>query len=329
MQKIRVAIWGTGSIANRVMADFKRGANYELTAVCSRNAARAEAFRQKYQLPRAIEGLKALAEDPAVDLVYVASPHPFHFADALTLIENGKHLVVEKPFTLNDCEAEILISAAKHKNLFIMEAMWTRFLPAMMDLKTRIDSGIIGDIRLITGNFGYANAFDPESRIFKRSLGGGSLMDVGVYPLNLAMRFLGNDAKIDCVSVVKTPTDVDGSMAFQLSWENGACAQLFSAVDTMTDSRAAIYGTRGYIEIPDFWHATRYRVVVGGKAEDYTFDPENEGHYHQFEHAAECIRNGKTESDIMPHEDTIQVLKIMTELRRITGISYPEEKIDA
>ncbi|MBQ3080713.1 MAG: Gfo/Idh/MocA family oxidoreductase [Clostridia bacterium] len=329
MKKIRIGIWGTGSIANRIMADFSRGENYVFAAACSRTLSRAEAFQKKYGAMRAVEGCDRLAHDPDIDLVYVASPHPFHFEDAKAFLEGGKHVIVEKPFTVYPNDAEALVKLAREKKLFLMEAMWTRFLPAIMDAKRKIEEGAVGNIRLITANFGYRSAFDPESRIFAKRLAGGSLMDVGVYALSFACMLLGNDATIQAVNCVKTPSFVDASVAFQLSWPSGASAQLFSAVDTATEARAVIYGETGTIEIPDFWHAAEYTLIRNGESEHFAFPKENEGHFHQFEHACELILRGKTESPVMPHTDTLRIMNMLTDIRRQAGITYPEEEKNA
>jgi len=326
---IRIGFWGTGSIANRVMADFRCGGSYSLTAVASRTLEKAEAFQRKHNVPLALEGMAALASREDVDLVYVASPHPFHAHDAEFFLNHGKHVIVEKPFTINDAQAAKLISLAREKKLFLMEAMWSRFLPAMQSLKQKVSEGVLGNVRLITANFGFHSAFDANSRIYNMDLGGGSLLDVGIYSLSFASLFLGPDASVQAVNAVKAPTGADESLAFQLSWNNGACAQLFSAVSVQTESRAMIYGDKGYAEIPDFWHAQKYSLTLGGKTEVYTFPPENEGHYHQFEHAAKIIESGGTESPLMPLSETEALMRLMTGMRKTLGIYYPKEKIHA
>lgn len=323
---IRIGIWGTGSIAHRIMADFRRASNIELCAIASRSIEKAEAFQKQYKIPTALSGLKALCEYDGIDAVYVASPNPFHAQDAKLLLESGKHVICEKPFTINESEAEMLIQCAKKHNCFLMEAMWSRFMPAMRDLKARVDAGAIGEIRLITANFGFSLPFDENSRIYNMQLGGGALLDVGIYALSFASLFLGPDASVQAANCVKAPTGTDSSTAMQLVWPTGACAQLFCAVDAQTESRAMIYGTKGYAEIPDFWHASRYSITAGSETKTFSFEKENEGHYHQFQHAAEMMEKGETESDIMPLWETAAIVRLMTEIRRRLEISYPEEQ---
>ena len=326
MAKIRVGILGTGSIVRRIMADFRTGDHYELTAFASRSYARAKEFCDRYGAKYAYGSYEELAVSPFVDLVYVASPHNFHKAHTLMMLRGGKHVICEKPFALNEAEADEMISLARSKGLFLMEAMWTRFLPAMCALKKQVDDGCFGDIYAFAGNFGYRSNFDPQSRVYSMALAGGSLMDVGVYPLSVAAYFLGCRFKSVVSSCVKAPTGADARFFAQIGFEGGATAQIVSAVDMATESRVMLYGSRGFAEIPDFWHATKFNVCIDGENETFCFPPENEGHRHEFSHAAACILDGKTESPIMSLDETREILRLMTKMRLENGIVYPEEQ---
>ena len=326
MAKLRVGILGTGSIVRRIMADFRTGENYELTAFASRSLGRAREFADRYGAKYAYGSYEDMANSPDVDLVYVASPHNYHRAHTLMMLSGGKHVVCEKPFALNDTEADEMISLAREKGLFLMEAMWTRFLPAMRDLKTRVDGGLIGDVYAFAGNFGYSSAFDPQSRVYSMSLAGGSLMDVGIYPLSISAYFLGCRFASASSLAVKAPTGADARFFAQIGFEGGAGAQILSAVDMETESRAMLYGSRGYVEIPDFWHAARFDAHINGSTQVFRFPQENEGHRHEFAHAAECVLNGLTESPIMPLDETREILRVLTKMRREQGIVYPEER---
>lgn len=326
MQKIRVGILGTGSIVRRIMADFLTGENYELTAFASRSLSRAQEFKDLYGSKYAYGSYEELAASPYVDLVYVASPHNFHKDHALMMLRGGKHVICEKSFALNEIEADEMISLARSKGLFLMEAMWSRFLPAMRDLKTRVDAGLIGNVCAFTGNFGFRSEFDPQSRLYNMSLAGGSLMDVGIYPLSAACYFLGHRFSSASSLCVKAPTGADARFAVQVGFDGGAQAQILCAVNMATESRAVLYGTEGFVEIPDFWHATQYTVNIGRKSETFRFPPENEGHRHEFSHAAECILKGLTESPVMPLDETREILRLMSKIRREHGIVYPEEQ---
>lgn len=326
MAKIRVGILGTGSIVRRIMADFRMGENYELTAFASRSYDRAREFADRYGAKYAYGSYEELAQSPRVDLIYVASPHNYHKAHTLMMLAGGKHVVCEKPFALNDTEADEMIALARKKGLFLMEAMWSRFLPAMRDLKARVEGGLIGDIYAFTGNFGFSSEYNPQSRVYSMSLAGGSLMDVGVYPINIAAYFLGCRFTSASSLAVKAPTGADARFFSQIGFEGGAGAQILSAVDMATESRVMLYGSRGFVEIPDFWHATRYDARADGKTQTFRFPEENEGHRHEFAHAAECVLSGRTESPVMPLNDTREILRVMAKMRREQGIVYPEEQ---
>ncbi len=325
-RKIRVGFVGTGSITRRIMADFNTGDNYVLEAVASRSIERAEKARQAYSARLAFGSYEELAKCGDVDLVYIATPHNTHMEYALLMLKNGKHVICEKPFALNDVQAREMIKAARENGLFLMEAMWSRFMPAIVSLKSRIDAGEIGDINLITANFGYRSAFDPESRLFSMSLAGGALMDVGVYPPSMACHFLGTDVTDIQTLCQKAPTGADTRFAAQLKFGSGAIVQINCATDTTTDSKLVIYGSEGRAEVPDFWHAVKYSIIKDGKADECAFPRENEGHTHEFRHAAEMILKGETESPVMPLRETEKIAEIVTEMRRQQGIIYPEEQ---
>ncbi len=323
---IRVGFAGTGSITRRIMKDFNTGGNYTLEAVASRLIERAEAAREKYAARLAFGSYEEMAKSDSVDLVYIATPHNTHMEYALMMLKNGKHVICEKPFALNDGQAREMIKAARENGLFLMEAMWSRFMPAIVSAKAFADAGGIGNINLITANFGYRSAFDPESRIYSMNLAGGALMDVGVYPLNIACHFLGTDVSDMQTMCVKAPTGADTRFMAQLKFRSGAFAQINCATDTDTDSRLVIYGSEGRLEVPDFWRAVSYTVYKNGESVDYAFPRENEGHTHEFRHAAEMILAGASESPVMPLSDTEAIAGMLAEMRRRQGVIYPEEQ---
>ncbi|MGI6238466.1 MAG: Gfo/Idh/MocA family protein [Christensenellales bacterium] len=325
MEKLRVGVMGLGGIFHRVMADFQKAENCELYAVAARDGARAQDAVARYGAKRAFGSYAEMLECPEVELVYIATPHSLHREHALTCLAHGKHVLCEKAFALNDSQAREMVRAARANGLFLMEAMWTRCLPAMRALKQMADAGTFVEIRHITANFGYAAAFDPNSRIYAPELAGGALLDVGIYPLSITAMLLGAEPAEVQSACVMAPSGVDARTVAQLSYASGATAQFFCAVDTAGDSRMTVYGTAARVEIPDFWHATQFTVHRGGEAQLHSFPPENEGHHHQFIHAAECIRAGKTESPLMPLDETVALMRIMTQMRQANGFLYPVE----
>lgn len=321
MKKLRVGVMGLGRIFSRVMTDFHNADICELYAVAARDIGRARDAAAKYGAKRAFGSYEELVECPEVDLVYVATPHSLHRSHTLMCLNGGKHVLCEKAFAMNGREARDMIGAAREKGLFLMEAMWTRFMPAMEKLRQLHSAGELGELRHITADFGYAAEYEPKSRIFDPALGGGALMDVGIYPLSICSMLLGADAENIQSQCVLAPSGVDARTSMQLRYASGATAQLMSAIDVKGTSRMTIYASKATVEIPDFWHATR--LIING--EEIKFPDENEGHHHQFVHAAEMIASGRTESSIMPPDETIRLMDIMTGVRLANGVIYPGE----
>jgi len=320
MQKLRVGVMGLGSIFHRVMKGFDRAENCELYAVAARDAERARAEAERYGAKKAFGSYEELAECPDVDLIYIATPHNFHREQTLMCLEKGKHVLCEKAFAMNGTEAREMAAMARDKGLFLMEAMWTRFLPAIKYLKAMHDAGELGQIRHIAADFAYASEYDPESRIYAPGMGGGALMDVGIYPLSICEYILGAHDSMQ-VNCVKAPSGVDARTVMQLGYADGATAQLMSGIDVNGTSMMTIYADKATVVVPDFWHATK--LIVNGNVIE--FPAENEGHHYQFDHAAEMIAEGKTESDVMPLDETIRLMDVMTAARHDNGIYYPGE----
>ena len=321
MNKLRVGVIGLGSIFHRVMKGFKNAENCELYAVAARDEIRAKREAEKYGAKRYFGSYEELAACPEVDLVYVATPHSLHYEQTMMCLEYGKHVICEKAFAKNDGEAAEMVKKAREKGLFLMEAMWTRFMPAMRHLKKMVDEGKIGRIRHITADFSYASNFDPHSRIYAPELCGGALMDVGIYPLSVCAMLMGDDPVNATGACVKAESGVDARTVMQLVYADGGTAQLMSGVDVNSESRMVIFAEKATVIIPDFWHAER--LVING--DEIIFPAEYEGHHHQFVHAAERIAEGYTESDIMPLDETVRLMKIMTDVRHKNGIYYPGE----
>ena len=321
MKKLGIGVIGLGSIFHRVMTDMPNAYNCELVAVAARDGARAKAEAARYGVRHAFGSYEELAACPDVDLVYVATPHSMHYEHAMLCLRNGKHVICEKAFAKNDAEAREMAEYARGRGLFLMEAMWTRFLPAIRKLKEMLDSGEFGSIRHIAADFSYASKYDPASRIYAPELCGGALLDVGIYPLSVCAMLMGSKAEKCDTVCIKARSGVDARTCMQLVYPGGATAQLMSGVDVNGTSGMTILTEKARIDVPDFWHATRL-VINGGTME---FPPENEGHHHQFVHAAEMIAAGKTESPVMPLVETVYLMELMTTARHENGIFYPGE----
>jgi len=249
-KKIRWGILGTGAAAWNLAQNFSQVKDAELLAVGSRSQDTARAFTDGFKVKRAYSSYAELLQDSDIDVVYVATPHHRHKDDCLQCLEAGKAVLCEKPFSLNAEQAEEVISVARKKKLFCMEAMWMRFIPLIREIKRRVDQGEIGDIQMLKADFGYPALFDPESRFFSLKKGGGSLMDRGIYTLSLAFYLIGQPEYVNSYAAIGK-TGVDDQSAYLLGYENGAVADLASTLMTYATNEAVIMGSKGQIRIHD------------------------------------------------------------------------------
>lgn len=324
--KLRWGIIGTGAIARQFAEGLKSSRQGGLHAVGSRSREGANAFGEAFGCARRHATYEGLAGDPEVDLVYVATPHSLHKANTLMALEAGKPVLCEKPFAINRAEAEAMADAARARKLFLMEAMWTRYFPIMRELRRLVADGAIGDVRMIQADFGFRAEFEAESRLFDPRFGGGSLLDVGIYPLSLASMLLGKATRIAALADLGK-TGVDEQAAFTLGYPKGELAILSSAIRTETQQEATIIGTTGYLRIhPPFWRPSSMTLVREG-IEERRIDLAYEGNGYNYEadEAAECVRAGKLESATMPLAETLDLMETMDAIRAQWGLRYPME----
>ena len=311
MNKIRLGIAGTGSIVRRTMTDMQNCEHIEVTALASRDLGRAEAAARKYGIPQYYGSYEELAESDCVDLVYIAVPNHRHKELSCLMMNRGKHVICEKPLAMNAAEAREMVQCARRNNVFFMEAMWTRFMPAIIKLRKLIWDGEIGHINHIYGCFSYACDYEHVERLNSRAMGGGALKDVGVYPLMLITLLLGcRPMRVEGMSTfAKSGVDVRTSVT--MKYTNGATAQFMCGIDTDSRSELMIYGNEGTIEVPQFWHAEGFNIVKkDGSRAEYSFRHETEGHHYEFDHAAICIAEGLIESPVVTHEESIEVCRL-------------------
>lgn len=326
-EKIRLGIIGTGRIVKRVMNDLHNAREIEVKAIAGRSREKAEATAQQWGIPLAFSSYEALAESDEIDLAYIALPNPFHAQYACLMMRSGKHVLCEKPLAVSGRETRGLIDCARENGVFLMEAMWTRFLPSMETMTALIREGVIGEIRHVFGAFSYSLAqYDPYDRVFDPALAGGALLDIGVYPLMACTQLLGWQPQRVQSLAVKTPEGVDLRTELQMLYPSGATAQIFCGMDARSDDVLRVFGTKGYIEMPGSWHPVAFTVYIKGEEpKNYSFPPENEGHHYEFDHAARCIRAGLAESPVIPWEESLAVADICTKARHENGIFYPGE----
>lgn len=329
MDKIRWGILSTGRIAGRLADTLRDLEGAELVAVGSRSLEAAQAFGEKYGIPRRYGSYEELAADPDVDVIYVASPHSHHYAHTLLCLEQGKHVLCEKAFAHNALEARRMIEKAREKGLFLMEAMWTRFLPHMVKLRELLARKAIGEVRMIQVSMGFRAQVGPEHRLLNPELAGGALLDVGVYPLSFTSMVWGKPERLDSQAYLG-PTGVDEQAVLLLGYTDGRMAALISSLHTPTSMAAYLYGTEGYIEIPDPWYRAK-GLVLHKDEHAKAIECPYEGHGDQFQaiEAMNCIRAGKLESEVMPLGETLSIMETMDALRAQWGLRYPGELLEA
>lgn len=322
---IRWGVLGAGRIAGSFADAVTRHTRAQLVAVGSRNRDRAERFATAHGIPTTHLGYGPLVEDPQVDAIYVATPHSEHIEHALLAIAAGKHVLVEKAFTRNAAEAEQVFAAAREAGVFVMEAMWTRFLPHVAALHQVIDAGEIGDVVNVSADHGQLMGFDPASRLFAPELAGGALLDLGVYPVSFAHDLLGVPDAVSAVGRL-TETGVDGQVSIVLSYGERAQATLSTTLWARTPTAAHISGTEGYIEVAGpFYGPSSFRVTrLDGRV--WTFDqPSAQGLQYEAAEVARRIEAGETQSPRMTWQGTLEVLRTLDEVRRQIGVAYPGE----
>jgi predicted dehydrogenase len=323
---VRWGIMGTGAIAAHFAADLALLDGAELGAVGSRSLATAQAFAARFEIPRGYPSYAELVTDEQVDAIYVATPHPAHHACALLAIRAGKAVLIEKPFTLNASQARELITLARSQGTFLMEAMWTRFLPHMVTIRELVAAGRLGQVRSLTADLGGVASGDVGHRILNPALGGGALLDIGVYLVSLASMLFGEPESITATSGPAV-TGVDAQTAVILSYTGGRQAVLFATIESDTTGRASINGTTARIEIDArFFGPATFRVIDReGHVEVHRHPHVGHGLLYEAAEVGRCLRQSRMESTSMPLDETQSVMETLDEIRRCIGLSYPAE----
>ena len=325
---VRWGIIGPGRIARKFADDLRLLPNARLHAVASSSLERAQVFAADYGAPHAYGRYEDLADCPGLDVVYIATPHPMHCEHALLCLESGHSVLCEKPFAMNLAEAHRMVAAARRNRVFLMEALWTRFIPAVDHAMQLATHGAIGHLHTIKSDFGFRMPFDPAHRIFNKALGGGSLLDIGIYPVMLSLFLFGKpDPKGIRAAATFTATDVDESCAFSFQYPQNGLALGHSTVAANTPVEAWLYGTEGAIRLHSRWHhAQRLSVVRYEGREERLQDLEMpyEGWGYSFEaaHVMECLQQGLLESPQVPLDFTLDLMETLDEIRAQVGLEY-------
>jgi predicted dehydrogenase len=327
---IRWGILGCGRIARKFASDLKFVENATLVACGALNAASANVFAEEFAVKNVHHSYESLVKDSEVDVIYVATPHSHHHEHTLLCINNGKAVLCEKAFAINYKQAKEMIDAARDKKVFLMEAVWTKFLQPFNKVNEMIEAGKLGDIKSVLVNFGFRPPTDAPPRLLDPSLGGGTLLDIGIYNVFTALFFLGKPDKIFAEATL-TSEDIDVQCAITFKYNDGRLAQLFSTFLSDAPTEADIYGTTGRVRLTTRYYTptTTIEYFTGRQDTKQIIELNNkeEGFGYQYEarHVGECLEKGLTESPVMTHADTLLIMETLDAIRRQAGIIYPAD----
>jgi len=328
MGKIKWGIIGLGNIAHQFAKDLLLVEEAEITAVASRNLDKAQEFAEKYNCKKAYDSYEAIMNDENVDILYIATPHDSHAALTIKALQNNKHVLCEKPIALSYTDALQMINASNENQKFFMEAFWTRFNPSFREAFSKIKNGEIGDVKYINADFAFsAETLEGDgNRKTDMKLGGGALLDIGVYPLFLSYVFLGIPNEIVARSNFhKTGADLQTSMILQY---DTAQAVLHSSFVSSSNMKATINGTDGRININTLWHeAQSYTLSKNNQEVDYPLPTKGRGFTYEIEECHRCINENRIESELWSHQNSLDLIKIVDQVRDQIGLVYPSEKI--
>lgn len=327
--KVRWGILGCGRIARKFAADLRLVADAELTAIASRNKETLELFAKDFPSRHLHNSYEGLVTNKEVDVIYVATPHSHHHEHSMLCLNHNKGVLCEKAFAINSRQAMEMVKTAREKKVFLMEALWTKFLPHYKKLQELLEQKILGDIKSVLVNFGFNTAGNPAQRLFDPSLGGGTLLDIGIYNVFMTMSILG---KPDFIEATMTPasTGVDEQIAVLFKYKSGAMAQLFASFATNLPTQAEINGTAGCITLTSRFYEPSATIQLSKKVpyerEMIPVDKEGGfGYQYEARHVNECLKKGLIESPVMTHADTLTLMEVLDTIRIKAGIKYPAD----
>ncbi len=324
--QLRWGLLGTGGIARQFARDLLLD-GHVVTAVGSRAQSTADAFAAEFGIAAAHGSYEGLVRDPDVDVVYVATPHPMHHDNAVLALEAGKHVLVEKSFTLNAVEAQDLIEIAGRQRLVLLEAMWTRWLPHMVRIREILDSGALGEVRSMHVDHTQLLSSDPAHRVNAPALGGGALLDLGVYPISFASQVFGPPDTVQAVATL-TAAGVDAQIATMFTYRSGAIATTYSAMTTRGPNTATVIGTDGRIDIDAVWYnPANFRVwdSSGRLVESYTSQVDGRGMQFQARELEALVTRDSHDSVVLPLSETLSIMQTLDHIRGLVGVTYPGE----
>lgn len=328
-KKYNWAILGCGKIARKFSNDLKLLPNAKLYAAASRDLRKAEIFAKENGYEMAYGSYEELVEDPAVDIVYIATPHSHHHRHALLCLNHKKAVLCEKAFAINSREAEEMVDAAVKNDVFLMEAFWTRFQPSFIKVLEIMQSGELGELRAVRSDFAFRGNYDPASRLYNPELGGGSLLDIGIYPVFVALAVLGKPDRIKAIASF-SPTGSEESISISFSYSGGEIASLASSFAAYSAIESDFWCEKGYLRLNRRWFAPTTITIWRNLAEEEKIDfeyIEGAGYQYEARHVMECIDAGKIQSDMLPWKSTLDLMETLDRIRIDAGIYYPGHDI--
>lgn len=323
---IRWGILGAGSIAKKFATDLQHVQNAKLVAIGSRKQETADAFATLFNIEKSYSSYEQLVQDPNVDIVYIATPHVFHHANTLLCLDHNKAVLCEKPFAINTKQVTEMINMAKEKKIFLMEALWSRFLPHFIKLKELLAQKVIGDVTAMQANFGFKINAESNKRLSEIQLGGGTLLDIGIYNIFFALHILGDPADMD-VAIVPNASGADEQCAITFKYKNGAVAQLFSTFKATIPVEVQIFGTEGNIKLNQRFYEPSCTIEIskdGGRTYDSIPVEKSKGVGYEYEaqHATDCLLEGKLESNMMTFDQSLELIAVLDRVRAAVGLKY-------
>jgi len=328
--KIRWGILGCGRIARKFAADLRLVDDAELTAIASRNKETLELFAKDFPCKHLHNSYEALAANDEVDVIYIATPHSHHYEHTMLCLNHNKAVLCEKAFAINSRQAKEMIKTAKERKVFLMEALWTKFLPHYKKLQELLQQKTLGDIKSVLVNFGFKTSDKSPQRLFDPLLGGGTLLDIGIYNVFMTLSILGKPDTIEA-TMIATPSGVDEQIAVLFKYNNGAMAQLFSSFATNLPTQAEINGTEGCITLTTRFYEPSTTIQLSKKIpyerEVVPVDKEaGFGYHYEAKHVNECLKKGLVESPVMTHADTLTLMEVLDTIRMKAGLKYPVDQ---
>ncbi len=330
MKTIRWGILGTGYIARRFASDLKLAHGAELVAVGSRSVNSARQFGQEYAVANCFGSYEEVAQCPDVDVIYIATPHTLHYENTLMCLKSNKAVLCEKPFAINKRDTEVMIALAREKKLFLMDALWTKFHPHYLKMLDLVKTGELGDVKVVFSNFGYVVTPQHSTRLLDPALGGGSILDIGIYNIFATLDVLGMPDDI-YVKTVLTDGGVDEQCSVVFTYNNGAMASLVSSFRTTLATEAEVCGTKARLRLTPYFYTASANVELyreDGIKEILEVERENGfGYQYEARHVNDCLRAGLTESPVVSHQYTLTLMGLLDKIRGLAGVKYAADEL--